>query len=137
MTNSVSTGMMKIADDALAHYGILGMKWGKRKAAKGGNVKKSKKVNPVKKMTDEQLRTKLNRMRMEQEYKKLSKADIANGQRKAQSVLKTVGKLTVKSVAIAGVFGGAKYLGKRYKLTDKQTLNLDRTMQIAKILGEW
>lgn len=136
MTNSVSTGMMKITDDELAHYGVLGMKWGKRKAGKGGSVKK-RKTNPVKKMTDEQLRTKLNRMRMEQEYKKLSKADIANGQRKAQSVLKTVGKLTVKSVAIAGVFGGAKYLGKRYKLTDKQTLNLDRTMQIAKILGEW
>ena len=135
MDKLVSTGMMKTADDVLAHYGILGMKWGKRKARKGGSVKKSKKSDPVKKMSDDELRRRLNRMRMEQEYKNLSKVNVTNGKKKAQAVLRELGKVTVKAVAVAGVYGGAKYLGERYKLNDKQTLNLDRAMRIAEILG--
>lgn len=114
---------------ALAHYGVLGMKWGRRKN------RKSKK-DDVKKMSDDELRKRLNRLQMEQQYKQLSSSKATEGKKKAQSALKTIGKVAVKSVAVAGVFGGAKYLGEKYKLNDKQILNLDRTMKIATILGQ-
>lgn len=129
--------VMENNQEYLAHYGILGMKWGKRKAKGSSSTKKkkAKKVDPVKKMTDYELRQKINRMQMEQQYKQLSKSQVTNGKKKAQAVLRELGKVTVKAVAIAGVYGGAKYLGERYKLNEKQTLNLERAMKIADILG--
>lgn len=121
--------------ESLFHYGILGMKWGKRKVRKTSGSKKRKKES-VKSLSDDELRKRINRMQMEQQYKQLSTAKVTEGKKKAQNTLKTIGKITVKSVAIAGVFGGAKYLGKKYGLDEKQTLNLDRTMKIATILGQ-
>lgn len=68
--------------DFLEHYGVPGMKWGKRKNRSSGsdssNVKpaRTKKTKPVKadvkKMSDKELRDKINRMQMEQQYAKLT-----------------------------------------------------------------
>ena len=68
--------------DFLEHYGVPGMKWGKRKnrssSSDSSNVKpaRTKKTKPVKadvkKMSDKELRDKINRMQMEQQYAKLT-----------------------------------------------------------------
>jgi hypothetical protein len=127
--------------ESLAHYGVLGMKWGRKrgKSASSSTKEKIKKKRNIdeelKNMSDDELRKRLNRMNMEKQYKDLSKSKVAEGRDKANRALKTAGKIAVKSVAIAGVFGGAKYLGEKYGLNAKQTLNLDRTFKIADILG--
>lgn len=70
--------------EELIHYGVKGMKWGVRKKyiphplrrSKKNSVK-TKRVSPkskedISKLSDAQLRTRLNRMQMEQQYKQLT-----------------------------------------------------------------
>lgn len=69
-------------EDYLEHYGVKGMRWGRRKGGSSGSdssvtpAKKAKKVKAVKpdvkKMSDKELRDKINRMQMEQQYAKLT-----------------------------------------------------------------
>ena len=69
-------------EDYLEHYGVKGMKWGKRRARSSGSDSgdskpaRSKKTKPVKadvkQMSDKELRDKINRMQMEQQYAKLT-----------------------------------------------------------------
>lgn len=69
-------------EDYLEHYGVKGMRWGRRKGAGSSSessvktAKTAKKVKPVKpdikKMSDKELRDKINRLQMEQQYAKLT-----------------------------------------------------------------
>lgn len=83
----------------LYHYGIKGMKWGVRRfqnkdgsyTAKGkkrysskdepkhDDYKKAHSSKSVKTMSDAELRSRLNRLQMEQQYSKLSSADVNKG----------------------------------------------------------
>ena len=83
----------------LYHYGIKGMRWGvrrfqnkdgsytakgkKRYAGKGeqehDDYKKAHSSKSVKTMSDAELRSRLNRLQMEQQYSKLSGSDVSRG----------------------------------------------------------
>lgn len=66
-------------DKILVHFGVLGMKWGKRKArpvssdakAKAA-VKEKVKENKVASVTNVQLQSAIRRMQLEQDFKRLS-----------------------------------------------------------------
>lgn len=77
------------ADKVLAHYGVLGMKWGRRRNSDGTvTVDKSKtagnhpghsdakagksKPRPAKEMTNEELSSAIKRMQLEQQYRQLT-----------------------------------------------------------------
>lgn len=119
----------------LYHYGVKGMKWGKTKAkevkqlglvsdfgrhtsnaygeasrladrvARSG--KPSKKVkNELSKMSDQELRNRLNRIQMEQQYASLNPSRMSRGASRVSSALATIGSLaaiggSVASMAIA------------------------------------
>lgn len=101
----------------LAHYGILGMKWGVRRTeaqlarARGKSkssseeesedYKKAHTSKSVKSMSDAELRNRLNRLQMEQQYSKLSSSDVSKGKRFLDAAIKTAGTAAaVTSTAI-------------------------------------
>lgn len=92
----------------LAHYGILGMKWGIRRTeaqlarARGktksddadDNEKKisstSSKKKSVSEMSDDELRKAVNRLQLEKQYRDLSPKNVSAGQRFVNKVMKDV-----------------------------------------------
>ncbi|QED11506.1 hypothetical protein PP914_gp015 [Arthrobacter phage Qui] len=99
--------MARITDpnDFLMHYGVLGMKWGKRKTTNNASpsampthtpfvknpnqspprVKGATDISPkhVNRMTDVELRNRINRIQMEKQYKELVEGKTAEPKSKA------------------------------------------------------
>lgn len=109
-------------DEFLEHFGVKGMKWGKRKDSSSSNVHRSADAARYRKIEDRAKKkgldnlsnddlAKLNkRQQLLAEYAKNnpSKAKkAANGYKTTASVLKTVGSLVVVAGAIAGVTAAA------------------------------
>ena len=125
-------------DNELYHYGKKGMKWGVRKTpvrSSSGNTRKRKsntlslfkkkkttrnasvaKSSPaqtksVKDMSDDELRRKIERVRLEQQYRQLSPGTVSKGRRIAKRVMNNVivpaaedlGKQVVKSFMAKGI----------------------------------
>ena len=62
-----------LSDNFLEHYGVKGMKWGIRRKRKKTTHKSEKQARKAaKKMSDQELREKLNRLNMEQQYVRLT-----------------------------------------------------------------
>ena len=96
----------------LQHYGVLGMRWGvrrarpksssgsrfSRKSYKNSKELKKKSVEPKKKtikdLSDNELRSKINRLELEKRYKELSGSDkqSSRGKKFVMDVLETSGK---------------------------------------------
>lgn len=92
-------------ENELYHYGVLGMKWGVRRTpeqlarARGKRSSSSESVHEdykkahdnksIKSMSDAELRSKLNRIQMEQQYSKLNPTSINRGKDIVNKILKT------------------------------------------------
>lgn len=90
----------------LVHYGILGMKWGRRKSranksfqssskrltATSSSKKKAKKKVKIKELSDTELQKKINRLQMEKRYRDLKKDEISAGRKLVGDILMTSGK---------------------------------------------
>lgn len=107
-------------EDCLAHYGVLGMKWGRRKEKSPSSSKKSssksskqyrksyekqmksRKKNLYKdiaKLSDNELRIRINRMQLERQYSSLLKDQsyaVKRGKNKTDGILKQEVKQVVR-----------------------------------------
>ena len=125
-------------DNELYHHGVKGMKWGVRKTpvrSSSGATRKQKsntlslfkkkkatrnvssansspaQTKSIKDMSDDELRKKIERVRLEQQYQQLNPKTVSMGQRIAKRVMNNiivpaaedVGKQVVKSIMVNGV----------------------------------
>lgn len=134
LSNFLSNQGIKKDDEAIQHYGVLGMRWGVRRnrvsvgknapktptgsASKESAAPKSKRGsaspsrkntlsnNPKnRKMTDIELRAKINRLDMERRYSELTKP-APKGKSFAQELLAEQGKSVAKTLAARAVSVG-------------------------------
>lgn len=70
---------MDALDDVLEHHGIRGMKWGVRRSRKQIETRAGK---SVKDMSDDELRSVVNRLNMEQQYSRLTSGSNSSRNRK-------------------------------------------------------
>lgn len=120
-------------EEFIQHYGVLGMKWGIRRAA--GSYAKSqanrygkpiermaktkaarsaakgkKKAGPtVKNMSDEQLKKATQRLQLEKQYKTLSKKDTSKGAKFVKDVVIGGAKVGATAYVTAKTTEGIKY----------------------------
>ena len=115
-------------DDFLQHYGVLGMKWGHRKARsnvssnkKPKNTKntttskpKSKPKPTQKRLSDAELRAVVNRMRLEREYADLTYR--ASSRSKVESVVRTIGTVAALTTSAVKIYENLNKLSKVAKM---------------------
>lgn len=99
-------------EEFLAHYGVPGMKWGKRnnksanKEPASSDAKKTaeligrKKTSGTSALSNKELQTVIQRKQLEQQYAQLNPGKIAQGNNKAKTILGVVG--TVSAVVALG-----------------------------------
>jgi uncharacterized Fe-S cluster-containing MiaB family protein len=93
-------------EDVLAHFGIKGMRWGKKKArplsteakVKAG-VKEKVKKDKVGSVTNKQLQDAIRRMQLEQDFKRLSVNEKSGVARWLSSTMLEIGKREVQAYA--------------------------------------
>lgn len=116
-------------DDFLQHYGVLGMKWGHRKArSKTSSNKKPKstkntttskpkskpKPKPTRReLSDEELRAVINRMRLEREYADLQYR--SSSRAKVENVVKVVGTAALLTTSVVKIYNNMNTICKVVK----------------------
>lgn len=96
---------VKSVDDFLKHFGVKGMKWGRHKksapiaedAARKMDVKSKVKKNGVKNVSNKDLQDAINRMNLEQQFKRLSTNERPVVTRFIASTLQEIGKREVQA----------------------------------------
>lgn len=112
-----------VTEDELEHSGVKGMRWGVRrnKSSSGSHSGKPKAPtkHDVKKMSDEELKARISRIKMEKEFIKLSTPDMSPGRKAVLNIIQTAGKTAAQEYANKAAKDGAgllyDYLGTAVK----------------------
>lgn len=89
----------------LMHYGVPGMRWGKRKGGGGSSKAASPKLT-VKALSNDELKTAITRMKLEQEFIKLATPVPSPGKKAVQQMLATVAKQQAETYLKKGMADG-------------------------------
>lgn len=112
-------------DDFLQHYGVLGMKWGHRKArstsssnkkpksTKNTTTSKPKPKPTQRELSDEELRAVINRMRLEREYADLQYR--ASSRAKVENVVKAMGTAALLTTSVVKIYNNMNTICKVVK----------------------
>jgi hypothetical protein len=94
---------VEFSEDELAHYGKLGMRWGRRK--KSSSSEDSGSAEPakprVKDMSDDDLRSAINRLKMEKEFATLTTPQVNAGKKLVGKMLLDIGQQIAKEYVTA------------------------------------
>ena len=112
-------------DDFLKHYGVLGMKWGKRKArsnassnkkprsTKNTTTSKPKPKQTQRELSDEELRALIGRMRLEREYADLKYR--SSSRAKVENAVKVVGTAALLTTSVVKIYNNLNTICKVVK----------------------
>lgn len=118
----------------IMHYGVKGMKWGIRKSdnqlarqrgkaeENANKVVKAERKRDVKNrrtLTTEELKTKIERMKVEKQFKDLTEEDISPGRKIVKDILKSAGtKVLSAAAAGAAAYAVKAAMTKRFNLEE-------------------
>ena len=106
--------------DDLYHYGVIGMRWGRRRSkSQLARARAKAEKNSVKNMSDEELRKRVNRLQLEKQYSQLSPSKVTKGKRAVGNVIKattTVAALTTTGITLYNNAGKIKSIAKKAKM---------------------
>lgn len=117
-------------EEDLTHYGILGMKWGKRKSTTTKatiNKSRSKSQNEPRRMSNKELNARIKRLRLEDEYNRLNKQTQKVKPSDIERIVKGIG-------TVATVTGTALTLHKNIKELASLAVKVNST--IKKVSGK-
>lgn len=105
-------------NNELMHYGVMGMKWGKRKGVGSSSNNKSKDYTTVKalrkkkanQLSNSELREINNRMQLENQYKNLKKQRVSAGKKFVSDVAYNAAKNTASEYATKYAKKGIKFV---------------------------
>lgn len=98
-----------INEEELMHYGVMGMRWGVRRASKRSGGSKKKKASrqpqqqPKRRMSNKELQARVKRMKLEQQYRDLTKDLTPKTKSKMEKLIstaETVSKLSSSALII-------------------------------------
>lgn len=98
----------------LMHYGIPGMRWGKRKGGGGGASSKSSPKLTVKSLTNEELKSGITRMKLEQEFIRLATPPPSAGKKAVKEMIANVAKQQAEAYLKKGVTDGSDLVKAAY-----------------------
>lgn len=118
-----------MGEQYLAHYGVLGMKWGvrkdrsskssskRRKSKVSADYKEAKTLNKkgAKKLSNAEMRKVIERLNLERQYKTLNKRELSSGEKWARRVLAGVATLYATQLTKSMVEGFLEGYSKRGK----------------------
>lgn len=114
----------EIIDDYLQHFGVMGMKWGVRRGKSTGGKrfesKKSKKAKELAKLSDADLRQKINRLQMEKQYKQLTTKDRGAATKWVDGVVRNAATQLATDFTKDAMKSGGKMAVDRVKKKPKQ-----------------
>lgn len=107
-TTASSTGRVTSVEDFLEHYGVKGMRWGVRRgrnakeapsaeASRAANIRDRAKRSKPKALSNAELREAIERMNLEQQFKRLSTNEKPVVTRFIASTLQEIGKREVQA----------------------------------------
>lgn len=118
-------------NNELLHYGVLGMKWGRRRTkaqlerarqkAEDKAVKKARKqdVKNRRLLSDKELQDKINRIEKERKLKELTAEDIAPGKKAVSDILASSGKKAATTIATGAILYSVKAaMTKKFDVSD-------------------
>lgn len=94
--------------ETLYHYGIPGMRWGRKKVNPSNYSEDFKKKNQLRKkkiseMSNADLKELTTRMQLERQFKDLKKSEMSEGKKFVVDIMKEIGKDLVRSSLKSGV----------------------------------
>ena len=101
-------------DEYLMHYGVLGMKWGKRKARAS---KTSEQTPKKRRMSNKELQARIKRLKMEKEYAQLIASPPKTS--RVEKLIKGAGTVAALTASAATIYKNMEKMAKVYKMAKK------------------
>ena len=105
-------------DEYLMHYGILGMKWGKRKARTSKTSEQALEQAPKeRRMSNKELQARIKRLKLEKEFAQLTASPPKTS--RVEKLVKGAGTVAALSTSAVTIYKNMDKIAKMYKVAKR------------------